>query len=147
MDRDLDAAYRATTYTAETPEGPLALRVGERNATLDRLLAARGVASWAYVTAHNPGSQPAPASENEARMGDLRAEVAQKGYGFHEGTGVGEAWSPEPSLLILGMTEAEAAALGRRFGQLAVVVGDRGGPARLLWLRPAGADGDKHLRL
>jgi hypothetical protein len=135
--RDLDAAYRATTYTAETPDGPLALRIGAVDATLDRLLAARGLTSWAYVTAYNPGSIPTPAAENELHQRELRAAVTQSGYPFYEGTGVGEGWPPEPSLLILGVNEAEAAVLGWRFGQVAIVVGERGGPARLLWLGAA----------
>jgi hypothetical protein len=136
-ERDLDTAYRATAYCAETPEGRLVLRLGEPCVPLDRLLAARGLSTWAYVTAYNPGSVPAPDAENEARQRELRAAVARAGQPFYEGAGVGESWPPEPSLLVLGIGEAEAAALGRRFGQRAVVVGDLGGPARLLWLSVA----------
>jgi Protein of unknown function (DUF3293) len=130
---DLEAAYRATAYTAETPDGPLALRIGEASAALDCLLAVRGLTSWAYVTAYNPGSIPLSDAENERRQRELRAAVVQSDHPFYEGAGVGEGWPPEPSLLVLGMDEAEATALARRFGQLAVVVGERGGPARLLW--------------
>jgi hypothetical protein len=133
-DRDLDAAYRATAYTAHTPHGPLALRIGEVDATLDRLLVAHGFVSWAYVTAHNPGSIPTPAEENELRHRQLRDAVAESGRPFYEGSGVGAGWTPEPSLLILGVSEIEAAMLGRRFRQIAIVVGERGAPARLLWL-------------
>ncbi len=137
--RDLESAYRATAYVAETPDGPLVLRVGEASAALDLVLEARGVVSWAFVTAHNPGSVPTPAAHNEARHGELCAAVAEAGYFFFEGAGTGEGWPPEASLLVLGMEEAVAAALGRRFGQTAIVVGERGGAARLLWLdRDAG---------
>jgi hypothetical protein len=140
--RDLEAAYRATDYTARTPDGLLTLRIGASSAALDRLLDARGVTSWAYVTAHNPGSAPRPADENEARQRALREAVARAGYTFLEGAGVGKGWPPEPSLLILGIAESDAAALGQRFDQLAIVVGRLGEPARLVWLRPTGADGD-----
>jgi hypothetical protein len=133
--RDLAAAYHATLYTAVLTEGSLTLRVSEVNALLDRVLATRGVRSWAYVTAYNPGSVQVSAAENETRQRELRAAVARDGHVFYEGTGVGEGWPPEPSLLILGISEAEASALGRRFGQLAIVVGERGEAARLLWLR------------
>jgi hypothetical protein len=37
---------------------------------------------------------------------------------------------------VLGLAEADAVALGRAFGQLAVVVGRRGEPARLAWIDP-----------
>jgi hypothetical protein len=134
--RDLDAAYRATAYTAATPGGAITLRIGESNATLDCLLVAAGVNSWAYITAHNPGSAPISAEENQARQRELHSAVT--GYASFEGAGVGEGWPPEPSLLILGMSEEVAADVGRRFGQNAVVVGRLGGPARLLWLRRPG---------
>ncbi|MHA4899884.1 DUF3293 domain-containing protein [Enterococcus faecium] len=47
---------------------------------------------------------------------------------------MGEGWPPEASLLVLGVPAAEAEELGRRFGQVAVVVGERGGAGRLLWV-------------
>jgi hypothetical protein len=134
--RDLEAAYRATDYTADTPRGKVVLRIGRENDELDRLLAEHGVNSWAYITAYNPASIPAPAAENEANQRELRAAVERAGHAFFEGAGVGEGWPPEPSLLVLGITGVESEELGRRFGQLAVVVGERGGVPRLLWLGP-----------
>jgi hypothetical protein len=144
---DLDAAYRATTYTADTPEGEIAIRIDESNARLDRLLVARSVTSWAYVTAYNPASIPTVTSENEARQRKLRTEVAGSGHVFFEGEGIGDSWPAELSLLILGITDEDAVALGRRFGQLAIVVGELGKLPKLLWLQPDGADGDPPLRL
>ena len=64
------------------------------------------------------------------------------GFCFYHGEGKGDdgAWPAEPSLLILGVGEDEAAALARRFGQAAFVYGDRGAAARLVWtdIEPAG---------
>ncbi len=131
---DLDAAYRATAYTAGTPRGTLTLRVGEPSPALDALLASEGATSWAFITAYNPGSVLRPAAENEARQRDLRAAVEALGYTFYEGQGIGAGWPPEASLLIPGVSEDQAAALGRRFGQAAIVVGQMGGTPRLLWL-------------
>jgi hypothetical protein len=134
MKHPLEAAYIATTYTAVTPEGFLALRIGESNAALDTLLTTGGVATWAYVTAYNPGSVQVSDEENEAHQRQLREAVQECGYIFYEGAGIGQNWPGEPSLLILGMTETEAVALGERFGQLAIVLGKLGGSARLRWL-------------
>jgi hypothetical protein len=146
-DRALDAAYRATAYTAETPAGLLIIRIGESNTALARLLVAHHVTSWAYLTAHNPGSAQLSAAENDLRQSELRSVVRQSGYVFFEGAGIGDGWPPEASLLVFGMSAKEAAALGSRFGQLAVVIGELGAPARLLWLRPDGADADSPQRL
>jgi hypothetical protein len=133
-DRDLEVAYRATAYTAETPPGRLVLRVDAASPELDRLLAEHGVTTWAYITAYNPGSVPTAAAENEARQRELRDAVERAGYAFFEGAGVGEGWPPEQSLLVLGVTAEGGGELARRFEQVAVVVGERGGVARLLWV-------------
>ncbi len=68
----------------------------------------------------------------------LLAEVRQRGLTVHPGLGSGDAgdWPPEESLLVLGLDEAAAVALGHRFGQRAIVVGTRGTAARLVWIDP-----------
>ena len=52
--------------------------------------------------------------------------------------GAGEAdvgdWPPEPSFLVLGISEQRAVALAERYEQAAIVVGRRNGSARLLQL-------------
>ena len=47
------------------------------------------------------------------------------------GEGIGDD-SAEESLLVLGISRGKAVALGRAFGQLAVVTGRRGGGAQLV---------------
>jgi len=42
------------------------------------------------------------------------------------------ARDPEESLTILGISRAKAQALGRRYGQLAIVFGERGTPPELV---------------
>ncbi|MEA3200684.1 MAG: hypothetical protein QOE90_2112 [Thermoplasmata archaeon] len=124
----LERAYRVTTYAA----GPLRLRIGEPNAALDELLARHGAATWAYLTAWNPGSVPRGETENRAAARRLLDRLA--GYPCIEGESVGDggAWR-EPSVLVLGIRRDEALAIARDFGQLAFVVGERGGAPRLVW--------------
>jgi hypothetical protein len=131
----IEAAYRATSYFVDGPNGRFAVRVGRPPAQLDALLAAHGVETWMIITAFNPGSVPTPSIRNEARQRDLETVVAESGRPFFRGEGQGDdgAWAPETSLLVLGVSSGEAVALARDFGQLAVVFGKRGGAARLLW--------------
>jgi uncharacterized protein DUF3293 len=131
----LEAAYRATSYFVDGPTGRFAVRVGRASPEADALAEAHGAATWAYITAHNPGSAPARPDRNEARQHELEEAVAEAGYRSYRGEGKGDdgVWPAEPSLLVLGIGEADAAALARRFGQAALVFGERGGPARLLW--------------
>lgn len=132
---DIERAYRNTTYLVDHPEGAFGIRLGEPCPRLDAVLAAHGVKCWAYVTAWNPRSQPLPAAVNAARHADLLARVAQLGYRVFPGRGQPDSgdWIPEESLLILGITEAAALALGAQFGQHAIVVGESGGSAGLRW--------------
>jgi hypothetical protein len=136
-DTELDAAYRAAPYWFVPPTGEqVTIRCGQRCEPLDRLLAAAGVEHWAFVTACNPRSRRLAAAANRARMARLGTVVRDRGFQSWPATGGDDSavWPPEPSLLVLGMTEAEAVALGRAFEQNAILVGSRGTPSRLVWV-------------
>ena len=131
----LGAAYCAASYYVDGPAGRFVLRIGANIADVDRLAAAHEVNAWAYITAYNPGSVATPRERNEARQQELEHAVAEAKYRFSRGESQADdgAWEAEPSLLIFGIGEPEAAMLGRRFQQAAIVYGERGGPARLVW--------------
>lgn len=139
-DPALDAAYRATTYSALFPDGArVALRIGEHSEPLDRLLAATGHDHWAFVTACNPRSTRLDETENAERMARLVEIVRDRGLQSVPGEGRGDddQWPAEPSLLVPGIEEPDAIALGRMFDQQAIVVGSRGSPPRLAWVSGA----------
>ncbi len=133
---EIERAYRNTIYLVDDPQGAFGLRLGEPSPRLDALLAAHGVTCWAYVTAWNPRSRPLPAAVNAVRHADLYARVAQSGYAVLPGRGQPDSgdWAAEESLLILGMDEAAALALGAQFGQQAIVIGTADGTAELRWV-------------
>lgn len=128
----LERAFQATTYAV----GTLRLRIGETSAPLDALLARRGVQEWAYLTAWNPASRTRSRDENERAQARLAAELHARGLEALEGEALADdgAWPPEPSLLVLGLSRDDAMALGRAFGQDAIVAGRQGGAAELVWL-------------
>lgn len=137
-DPSQEAAYRSTDYRVDdAPGGPFAIQIGELCPELDRLLAAAGETAWAYVTACNPGSVQLSDHENARRMAELKAAVVAGGWQYFRGHGAGRdgSWPPEPSLLVVGIPEAEALRMGRRFGQNAVVAGRAGEAARLVWVK------------
>lgn len=129
--------YRETDYHVDAPAGRFTLRVGQRDQELDAVLDDSGAREWAYVTAYNPGEARPAAEENERAQAELIRRLDERGLGWLPGVGEarGSSWS-EPSLLVLGVERAEASALGVAFGQWAILVGRRGGPAELLDLRP-----------
>lgn len=130
-----EAAYRATTYAVADGPHRLEIRIGERCAALDALLAARGLAEWAYLTAHNPGGQLAAPAANAAAQARLEADVAASRLESLRGASLGDGgdWPPEPSLLVLGLARHEALALARRYGQEALVTGRCGAPVELVF--------------
>ena len=139
-DPALDSAYRATTYSVVMPDGGrLALRIGKPSDPLDLLLAATGHDHWAFVTACNPRSTRLDETANAERMERIAEIVRARGLRAipGEGRGDGGDWPAEPSLLVLGMEELDAITLGRMFDQHAIVVGSRGSPPRLVWIRMA----------
>ncbi|WP_373048809.1 DUF3293 domain-containing protein [Vulgatibacter sp.] len=132
MTPEHEAAYRNTTYWVEAPDRWIALRIGEPSAALDDLLAAHGVATCAFVTSDNPGSGLLPAARNRSRRAHLASDL--HGYALLPGHGVGHdgSWPPEQSWLVLGIGELEAVAIGRRYGQNAILCCTAGEAIRLV---------------
>ena len=134
-DHPLKEAYETTDYRVGDR---FTIRCGERSPPLDALLAESGHDTWAFITAWNPGSIALDDAENRRRMTDLAGRIALLGLPMLEGEGLGTGgdWPSEPSLLVLGIGASEALALGREFGQVAVVIGRLGEPARLCFCSP-----------
>lgn len=131
---ELWRAYQSTSFCVGTGARPVCFRAGSRSSRLDALLARQGATRWAFITAWNPGSVPLSSVENARRHAELCAAVGAMGLATLEGEGIGRdpSWPPERSLLILGISRVRAVALGRHFGQLAIVAGRHGEPSRLL---------------
>ena len=125
-------AYRKARYVV-LPE--LAFHVDQRCPPLDALLEEVGAATAAFVTAANPGSRPRSKEENAAALAELDRQVAAAGYDscLGEGREPDGTWA-EPSRLVLGIERAAAEALGRRFGQNAIVFVEKGRPPELVLL-------------
>lgn len=88
--------------------------------------------TWAFITAWNPMSQPLPLQENRERAARLAAELGARAVLAGLGVPDEPGWTPEESLLVLGIGIDDAVALARRYMQRAIVAGDYGGPARLV---------------
>ena len=132
----LDAVYRATTYRVfVASDAAIDIRIGERSPRLDALLSKHGCNAWVFVTAWNPGSQPLQRAENEGRQSELLALLCERGLQWLAGSGVppDAAWHAEDSVLVLGIDSDEGVAIGRRFGQVAIVAGTVGCPAELVY--------------
>jgi hypothetical protein len=127
----LARGWRMTDYGA----AGAAIRLGRRSRGIDRLLAAAGRRSGAFVGAWNPLSRRRPKAWNMAMLDRLRALARRGGIAFHDGVGraMRPAWAEE-HLLLLG-DERRCVVLARRFRQHAILLVRLRATSRLCVLR------------
>jgi hypothetical protein len=131
---ELRAAYEKTHYVVFGEPG-LVLRIGERNPDLDELLDAEGAATAAFITAANPRGEKTGAWENEIANAALVESQTKAGFACYEGEGRDPEgdWT-ERSVLVVGISRADAEIVGRAFEQNAIVFVTRGQPPELIVL-------------
>lgn len=126
LDEMLLRVYRQTDYHVfHCPA--FVLRVDEHHADLAALHRHWTVEGSAYITAYNPHSRLLTAAENRRRQLALENELRRAGHVFLRGIGrhlshlPGNDWPGEDSVLVLGLAREQAAALGRRHEQNAIL--------------------------
>jgi len=132
---ELIAAYRNALYVVfGWPE--LVIRIGEPNPDLDELLEAEGAATAAFITAANPHGEATSAWKNEIANAALVDTQTKAGYRCFEGEGRDpqKRWTPERSVLVMGIPRAQAETVGRAFGQNAIVFVEKGRAPELVLL-------------
>jgi hypothetical protein len=134
---DLDAAYLDTNYVVSESDSRIVIKIGENNPALEQLLVQECVAEWAFITAYNPYSQQLAATENADRQQKMYSLLERRNLLFLNGFGeaANGEWPPEPSLLVLGLKRELAVELAKEFKQNAIVCGQKGKEAELVWCR------------
>jgi glycine/D-amino acid oxidase-like deaminating enzyme len=130
----LMAAYNEADYIVFA-EPEFVLKIGEPSRRMDALLEQEGATTAAFLTAANPRSKPQSPAQNASALSALDQLVAAAGYPWRAGEGrePDGSWV-EPSRLVIGIYRENAEALGRLFGQNAIVFIEKGGPPELLVL-------------
>jgi len=134
LDRRLVEAYLRTAYRTLSP--PFEIKIGMKNAVLEKWAAARNFQTCAIVTAWNPRSKIVSEEENLLKNKELEVELQQVSRlvlpGLNAG-GLGD-WPPEESFWVLGISANDAIRVGRFFNQNAVVWWEKSGVPELWWL-------------
>lgn len=125
--------YWHARYVVDDGDVRFTIRLGQANDELNEFLDVCNADSWAFLTAYNPFSQQATDAQNEARQAELIGVIGEMGFDFLRGYGTGEGWEPESSLLVLGIPRETALSLAIRFEQHAILFGEAGGKAELVW--------------
>ena len=126
-------AYCDTIYKAGDEHLEIEIEVGHKNPSLDHLLYEKNVSRWAYITGWNPHSKAFSEAENKKRNQQLKTDL--KEYFVVEGQGIGRTgnWPPEESFLILGISRGTALSIGEKYGQNAILYGEKYGFPMLLF--------------
>lgn len=124
-DPEQDVAFRAAVYGL--PGWRFTLSQGQQG----RPPWAPGGEAWAIVTAWNPAGQPQVEAQNRAASAELDRALRALGRPARPVVNGSGPWEEE-ARLISGLDLTGAAALGRGFGQRAVLWG-RGGRVALVW--------------
>jgi hypothetical protein len=140
MGSGLVLAYRATDYVAFSDSRAFSIRIGHHSLVIDGLLTKMKTRSGAFITAWNSFSKSQSAGANAYWDRELKRYLSARGFAFFPGEGRGEIgeWPPESSILAFGMSRQQAASIGRRFRQNAIVYVPLGRPAELVMLRWSG---------
>ena len=148
LEPQLIAAYLTTDYVAHIDGEEIVINVGRPvPALLTERVRDKAMPGWAVITAYNPCSVLESAVSNEARQLLLAEMLSLHGYETHSalGRGADGEWE-EPSILVLGISYELAGAIGASFLQNAVVFGEMGAAAELVFcekdefLWPCGSD-------
>lgn len=133
----LDLAYRQTLYRVFSEEKTIAVRVGTQNDMLDRLVTRHYQDQWTLITAYNPRSQLQTPRTNQERNEALIKDLWPLHLPIFRAVGQDDAgqWPAEESFFVIGMGLQEAIALGQKYGQNAILMGNVGYAPQLLWLR------------
>lgn len=136
MNGELLREYERTRYVVLDDLGIARadVGVGETSGAVDEILADFGAASGVFITAWNPRSEPLDQDGNDEANARLENDLDEAGSVIlpHIGVGYDPEWEPEHGFFALDLAEADAIELARKYGQNAVVVIERAGPARLV---------------
>jgi hypothetical protein len=125
-------AYSQTIYQIDTPF--FQLRIGQSHPDWDRWLQSNGYTEWSIITAWNPHSNLASASENHTQQSELRHHLESHQIPFLSGRNIDPKglWPNEPTFIILNQPQPWSEQCARAFGQLAFVHGHLQHPATLV---------------
>ena len=134
---ELELVFRQSHYRMVLPTCDCVLQIGNRAALLDDYLRTMNSREACFVSAHNPRSCRLPPALNQTRHAALEQLLLARQQRYRPGVGYGTVvmadWPPEPGFLVLNCGHELAVALGRLFGQYAVVFLQIGEPVQLLW--------------
>lgn len=135
----LAQAYASARYEIHFDHAAFTRRIGVVDQACDARLREAGCRRhWFIVTPCNPRSQHQDQAGNEVRLRTMAQQLREAGWSHVDSLASAEdgTW-PEAGFCIFDLAEHEACALGRQYGQHAIVGGVLGSTPALIWLEAA----------
>lgn len=132
----LAQAYARAHYEIHFDGVMFTRRIGIADQACDARLREAGCRQrWFIVTPCNPRSQRQDDADNESRLRAMAQQLRESRRPYIDSLASAEdgAW-PEAGFCIFDLAEREACALGRQYGQRAIVSGVLGNAPTLIWL-------------
>ena len=113
--------YIRAVIRVELPQGTLWIKPAPPGTTHDVAFPGNAGGTVHVITAYNPAGKVVPDKANTAAQQRLTARLQEMGATYLAAAGGNVEWTHvEPSFAIIGMTQEDARALGREFGQEAI---------------------------
>ncbi len=138
LSRTLINSYRTAHYRVVTGHSvSFTLKIKKKSPELEALLQNQNLASAAFVTAFNRHGRQTDRNINAREQKALLGDIRRTGLPFWEGFVEDPAgkWKSEPSFLVLGISQGDAEAMGRKYGQNAIVWAEDDAVPQLILLR------------
>jgi len=135
IEPELLRAYMNALYRIE---GATDFRIGEYSPELAQFHIACNATHSDFLTAFNPASKRLPAEENARRHTELGTRLDSLNARKVAAAGLDPAghWPPEPGYLVFDLPVGDVIALGRAYGQNAIVRIGTDAVPRLIWIAP-----------
>lgn len=110
------------------------IKLNDFNPVIDALFDDIDIKEWGFITGFNPQSISHCTEENNSFNENLFNDLNK--YKIFEGEGGDNEseWEPEKSFLVLGINKNELIKLGKEYDQKAVIYGEIGKKAELLFI-------------
>jgi len=131
--------FTKASYHIYTSGQEVTVSTHERCFEIDKLLAARGVTQWAYLTAENPQAHIQSQERNthaNTRL-EMKLRRMNKFFLFGEARDPDKQWPAEKSFFIFDLNEQDAKILAKEFDQAAFLHGVWGEIPRIIFTSDA----------
>ncbi len=132
------SSYLGTDYVVYHDGREVTVQIGQTAPELDAVLDLFGATSGVFITAANPRSEWRSEAINAAANAEMAALLREGNWRSlpHVGRSADGDWA-EDGLFVLDLEPSVGVALAEQFGQFAIVMVERGLPARLVLTRLA----------